>query len=413
VKSSDAKYFLLNLFLILVLLTGTIGPIGAATGPVDFIPSPNRVDMVSDNAQNILYISSTDGNLLRYNLTSKSFLNPINLGGYLYGMDISPDGNNIVITDDSADYANRISWVNVVNLPSGNNYKIQFPLLESLESGTASVAFATNDTVLVSSNGATWNPLRKINITTGITTRIGTVSASGYVTVLSASADHSVIGIAEQCISPHGPERYRVSDGNISSGPALSTGVADIAASRNGQQYAVTNRVNTYIYDQNLNYIKQFHGTYSDEKPLGVVYSPSADYGFISWVNSSGTHSEIQMFDTNSLNLVAIIDTDPPFALPAYDNSYRSGRLRISSDGSLLFASVNGGVNVYAVPEPTLTMIVLPGLISMLVYMWFRRRIKNKRGRISFSIPFSLVTVDNLQNSTRPARAHFLVRLAK
>jgi len=80
---------------IIVLSTGTRSV--SAAGPIDFVPAPNRVDMVEDTARNILYISSTDGNLLRYNLTSKSFLDPIVLGGTPYGMDISPDGNTLVV----------------------------------------------------------------------------------------------------------------------------------------------------------------------------------------------------------------------------------------------------------------------------------------------------------------------------
>jgi hypothetical protein len=367
----------LKLFLATAFFFSIISRIDAASGPIDFISSPNRVDMVADN-QGILYISSTDGNLLRYDLTNKSSLAAINLGGYLYGMDISPDGNNIVVSDGSLDYANRISHVHVVNLPSGTTRQIQFPLEGTYEWGTASVAFADNDTFLVSSNGSSWSPIRKVNLTTGDTTSVTYVGTNGFVTALSSSADHSVIGIAEQDGQPWGPMRYRVSDGDLSYGPTLVVGVTAIAVSRNGQQYAVTagTRYDRYlhIYDQDFNSIKQFQGTYTDEMPIGVVYSPTADLGFISWANSSGSHAEIQMFDTNSLSKVAIIDASPNVSLQDYDDSYKSGRLRMSSDGSLLFATVNGGINVYAVPEPSTIVLFGTAVLGILAYAWQQRK---------------------------------------
>jgi DNA-binding beta-propeller fold protein YncE len=349
----------------------------AASVPSFFIAAPNRVDMVDNSATNTLYISSTDGNLLRYNLTNKSFLTPISLGGYLYGMDISPDGNNIVVADYSADYKNHQSWVYTVNLPLGTSQQITFSTQGSSEGGVASVAFADNQTVLASSSGATWDPLRKVNIAAGTSTTIASVSASGaFVTELSASADHSVIGIAQQCIHPFGAERYEVSNGTFLNGPALANGVTAIAASRDGQQYAVTMAGGsaTCIYDSSLKSLGTLFGAYADERPLGVAYSPTSDLLFVSWVNSSGSHSEIDVFNTDSLAEVGVIDSAPQFTLPAYDNSYQSGRLRVSDDGDFLFATVNGGVNVYAVPEPSTFILLGIGAISLLAYAWRQRK---------------------------------------
>jgi hypothetical protein len=348
-----------------------IGRVAFGVGPLEFISAPHRVDMVTDS-QNVLYISSTDGNLLRYNLTSQSFLSPIVLGGTPYGVDISPDGNNIVVADLYVPYPQRTnSCVHVVNLPTGATSQINFSLESSQEGGTCSVAFADNNTFLAASGGATWNPLHKVNLA-GSSTNIDEVP---YWTDLSSSADHSVIGIAEQYIMPQGPGRYMVSDGNISFGPALARSgeVTAIAASRNGQQYLVTYGIFAYVCDQNLNVIKQLQGRYSDEYALGVVYSPTNDSCFVAWGNASGNHTEIQMFDTNSLNQIGTIDSAPHIAKPDYDNSYKSGRLRMSSDGSLLFATVNGGVDVYAVPEPSVFVFLIVSIICLIAYTWRRR----------------------------------------
>ena len=89
----------------------------AATDLIASISASDRVDMVDDLAQNILYISCSDGNLLRYSLSSDSMLAPISLGGSLAGVNISPDGSTLVVAD-------RSGGLNVVNLATLTSRKI-------------------------------------------------------------------------------------------------------------------------------------------------------------------------------------------------------------------------------------------------------------------------------------------------
>src|SRR5206468_764622 len=73
----------------------------SSTGP-RLIPAPNRADMVYDQGRDIVYITS--GNqVLRYQLGSDSFLSPFQLSGNLKGIDMSPDGNTLLVADSSAD----------------------------------------------------------------------------------------------------------------------------------------------------------------------------------------------------------------------------------------------------------------------------------------------------------------------
>ena len=103
-----------------------------------FVPAPGRVDMVYDSSRDTLYVTS-GASVLRYHLGTNSFLSPFNLGGSLAGLDLSPDGNTLVVADRTRTAAN--TWVHVVDLRTGAASKaelIQGTLTElNTDDGTA------------------------------------------------------------------------------------------------------------------------------------------------------------------------------------------------------------------------------------------------------------------------------------
>ncbi len=121
----------------------------------------------------------------------------------------------------------------------------------------------------------------------------------------------------------------------------------EIAASRNGQQYALPTYNGTYIYDQNLQQIGKI-GIYANEGPIGVAYSPISDLVYFAWADTDGTHPRIDAYNTTTLTEAAVIDSGAPFAWPG-NTAFVQGRLQVSADGTLLGATVPGGVNVYDV----------------------------------------------------------------
>ncbi len=182
-----------------------------AAGPTLFIPAAGRVDMVPDPTDQTLYISTTAGTVLRYDLATDAFLSPYTLGGSLEGIDISPDGKTLVVAD--AAYGSTTNHIDVVNLATGRSQQI--PLALSFgEAGTYSVAFTNDSSVLVSSNfaGSGWAPLQLVNLTTGSSTTLATIRQSS---MLAASADHSVVAFEQSNISSGPVELYNVSNGTI------------------------------------------------------------------------------------------------------------------------------------------------------------------------------------------------------
>ena len=311
------------------------------------IPAPDRVDMIHDPERNMLYITTTDDGLLRYSLSTRSFLAPIHLGGPLRGIDISPDHDTLVVADGRVSEPNN--WVHVVDLTTGATRRITFEIgIGGLEGGTYTAAFAAADTVLVSSTfrGSGWVPLRRVDLATGSVTTLASVRQS---TMLTPCADNSVIAYAEANISSGEWGRYRVADGGFAES---GTGwfAYEIGVSRDGTQFAVPSYNGTYVYNQNLEQIGKI-GVYADEGPIGLAYSPVADVVYFAWADRDRTHPAIDVYDTTTLTKIATVDAGTPFDWVG-NKAFAHGRLKVSEDGSLLFATVGGGVKVYQLIPP-------------------------------------------------------------
>ena len=111
-----------------------------------------------------------------------------------------------------------------------------------------------------------------------------------------------------------------------------------MGVNRDGTQYAIPTYNGTYICDANLT---KFHivGQYAGPQPIGVVYHPVENTVYFAWRDST----EVRAFDTASFFQTAAYNFEHMFAHTG-NHAFREGRLKISRDGSLLFATVNGGV---------------------------------------------------------------------
>ena len=313
------------------------------TSSSEFIPATGRKDTVHDAKREVLYISTCDGDVLRYDLAAKSFLSPFNLGGALIGMDLSPDQNTLVVADTDEDLGRGVNWIHVVDLMTGAARKIEFPLV-SLEGGTFSVAFTTDTTVLVTSTfrGSGWVPMREVDLTDDSYSVIESVRQN---TMLTATTDLSAVAYAEANISSGEFGRYRVSDRNFVESET-NRFAFEIGVSRDGGQFAVPSYSSTYVYDSSFQLIDTI-GIYADESPIGLVYSPVDDVVYFAWFDRDDVHASIDVYDTDSLTRIATIDSTPRFDWIG-NAAFVEGRLKVSRDGRWLFATVDDGVMAYA-----------------------------------------------------------------
>ena len=311
-----------------------------------FIPAAARVDMVYDSTRDLLYITNGDS-VLRYQLSSNTFLSPFTIAGSnLSGIDLSPDGNTLVVADKRR--LDTIVWVYAIDLPTGQTRQVSMTRA-FMEGGTYAVAYAKDGTVLTTSifEGSGWIPLRRLNPITGDWTELAQVRNNSMVT---ASGDLGIIGYAEADSSDGPFGRYRVADGNLLKKFGYTDGTTwynyEIGVNSNGTQYAIPTYNGTYICDVNL--VKyNLIGQYAGPQPIGVVYHPVENTVYFAW---SGT-TEVRAFDTNTFAQTAAYDFEYTFVNPG-NWAFTQGRLKTSRDGSLLFSTVNGGVRYLRLYDP-------------------------------------------------------------
>ena len=104
----------------------------ASANAYTFLNVSDRRDYAfGDN--NLLYISASGGNILRYDLANNVYLTPFAVGGTPNGIDLSPNGTTLAVADSSTQGA-TIGFNSSI-LRTGIGTPISF-VRQSLESGT-------------------------------------------------------------------------------------------------------------------------------------------------------------------------------------------------------------------------------------------------------------------------------------
>lgn len=311
------------------------------------IPAAGRMDMVHDAKRGLVYVSTIRGDLLTYDLSEQRFIKRSRLGSQLMGIDIAPNQDILAIADYAID--GWTGWIHVVDLTTGAARKIAFPS----EGGSYSVAFADDRTVLATTDyfkGSGGVDLLKIDVVTGEVIVLGPVNQK---TMLASSADHSMIAFAEANTSSAFWGSIDAATGSINRSKVDSFAF-EVGVSRDASQYAVVGSTGTFFFDAGFNQVGTL-GSYNShtdvERPVGIAYSPTSDVVYVAWQDTDDSHAVIEAYSTRTLEKVATIDDGAAFTR-RNPWAFVEGRLRISADGAMLFATVPGGVKVYQLAEP-------------------------------------------------------------
>lgn len=347
---STGAAFLRSAFVTAALAT-TLSANASSNPTTGFISAPNRADIAYDSARGVLYISGSDS-LLRYDMTARSFLSPIYLGGSTLGMDISPDGTTLAVANSSRGATKN--FIDLVNLNSGSSSRVGFNLGFG-EGGTYTVAYDSAGKLLVSSRyeGSGWVPLRKYDPASQQVSSIGSVRQDS---MLTASADNSAIAITESNISSGPFGIYRTGDTSYTSNHTLGWFTFEIGISNNGQQVAVPTYFGTFIDDPSV--IIPSIGTYAGQAPIGVAYSPTSDVMYFPFAQSNfiAAYSTVTGQQLERFTVPGTFDWTG-------NHAFVEGRTRVADDSSYLFSTLDNGVyfaSLAPVPEiPTWLMTTI------------------------------------------------------
>lgn len=316
------------------------GDFGPCDDPLSLtINVPGRVDMVHDGKRHRVYITTgadlAGGEVRVFDLISRSFVAPLLTGSIFMGIDLSPDGNHLLVAEDEFD--GNHNWIYEINLEAGTTKKIPF-ILDFYEGGTFSVAFLSDTEALVTSNflGSGQVPLRRVDLVTEGVDKLSSVQQD---TMLARSADGSKIAFAESNISFGEWGSYDVASKSIAQGVVFSY-VFEIGVAKDASQYAIPTSIGLQIEDKALTPTTLLGGFACS----GAVYSPVNDELYVAWSTSDAS---LDVYSATTLEKVRDIDATPSLFEFNSNRAYGDGRLHISRDGAMLLVSKGPSVILY------------------------------------------------------------------
>lgn len=316
-------------------------PLFPARAEGTFIAAPGCSDFVHDPARGLIYIAS-GSRVLRYRVATAAFETPVVVGGSLVGMDLSPDGQTLAVANNAA--SGESGSVILIALDSLAVTPVTFAR-QGGEGGTWTVAWADDGRVYSSSsyNGSGWVPLRATDPASALTSVIiPDWPGVRQNTMLSASGDRSTIAFAESNASDGPWGLVRGGGSEVVRREWYENGTSasnyEIATNSNGSQFGIPTYKGTYIYDSAYKRIKIL-GTYAGEQGVGIAYHPTQNRIYLPWANTS----QVRVFDSTNFTQVGAYDFENPWQSNG-NRAFVSGRTKVSRDGSLLGATVTGGV---------------------------------------------------------------------
>lgn len=311
-----------------------------AWGGGTFLPAPERADVTYDDQRHLAYISNGD-QVLRYNPATKAFLSPIHLVGAALGLDISPDGTILAVANGLR--ADDHVWIDLIDLETLDATQVTFERA-SYEGSTYAVAFGSDGKLLITSTfeGSGWAPLRRYDPVTGSVEELPSVRQN---TMVRASRDRSVIGLAEANISSGPAHRYDVAAGAITASYNTNEFTFEIAANRNGTQFAIPTYRGTFITDSAMNPVAML-GEYAGPQPAGVIFDPARDVLYAPWIGSK----LVRLYDATTLRQIGSLLGEEVLE---WDGGSNGSRLAISGDSKWLFVIVPGGVRMFDTADVT------------------------------------------------------------
>ncbi|MFT3897217.1 MAG: WD40 repeat domain-containing protein [Thermomonas sp.] len=328
----------------LLLLLLSFVPFAASAADGVLIPAPNAVDMVHDAKRGLVYISTSDGKILRYKISTASFLTPFvpSPTADLSGIDLMPDYSRIAVAD--RDSSSTELWAFEVNPNTGTITKVKAKKYAG-EAGMFAVAYSYNGDLYAASMyiPSAKAPIRRF-YGKGRQRLSKVVTTVMMYTMLAPSADRKTIAFAESGIS-NGPWGIiDVPTGQVVRHDLYEEGLSgfnyEISTDTFGATFILPDYAGAYVFNDAYQHIATI-GVPAEGQPVGAAFHPTQFRVYFPWA----TTSEIRVYDTTSWQQVGTFDAGYTFDHPG-NISFQPGRARLSANGQYLMVKVDNGVRL-------------------------------------------------------------------
>jgi sugar lactone lactonase YvrE len=310
-------------------LSGSQTNIQVHTASVSLIPVSHRQDLIWDAARGLLYITTSDGSLQRYDPATQTLLAPFQVGASPEGADITLDGHYLYVTESQQGATQ--GFVRKVNLDDGTVTNLTYAY-RGAEKGSWDLAVAADGlaffTTDYSGSGAA-NPLHQIDLTTdALSTRMD-VSPRG---LLSRGADASLLFGIEPTASTGPIFTYDAAADAFQQREIGGFNNSLSAVNRNGSLFAIVYQGGLTVMDRGFNTVQILGGA-------GVAFDPNADILYA----ASNTSNQVIAYDTNSWRELYRVDIGESLS---FTGPFGNGEMQVSDDSTRLFVSTPTGVRV-------------------------------------------------------------------
>ncbi|HIK51512.1 MAG TPA: choice-of-anchor J domain-containing protein, partial [Oscillatoriales cyanobacterium M59_W2019_021] len=304
------------------------------------IPVANRRDLVFDDSRNLLYITTTDGDLERYDPSTQTLITPWDVGNVLHGADITPDSSTLYLAEGQRGATQ--GFIRKLNLDTGNVTNLTYNL-DFGEGGAWDINIGANGKALFTTifEGSGWTPLREIDLSNDAMTIRTDSLGSGF--------GGEVTG-GSRIYRSRDRHFFFFTEANISSGPIFTyDAVTDTfpnsaqtnaflsrgaAVNRDGSLMALRLGSGVSVFDRDFNSIENLSNV-----GAGLVFDPIGDVLYAADADAD----EVVAFDTETWDELYRLDIGEN--INAFDFIFTG--MEVSDDGQLLFLGTPSGVRMF------------------------------------------------------------------
>lgn len=316
-----------------------------------FINLPQVSDILYDEPRGLLYVTTTQGGLASVKLETGKISTQKIGDGPLLGLDLSPSGAELAICENSVDLENMQYWIHIVDLEARTLREVYFPQRYDLQEGTHDAGFADDQTLYLDSSftASGYVPLIRLNLGDDSFEALNDVMSDS---MFARSLDNSTLVLVspKDAIGPF----YVVdtSSLDITKGSAR-VDLHDLAVNADGSMLAfpTAGKVKLLAKDDSGVYSIESAIEEADRTALAAVFNPVSSSIYVTWSKKlDNSPPFVERYNLDSLESEGTVQTSIKLADTRL-GGFQPTRMRISSDGTLLFITVETGINVYAL-EP-------------------------------------------------------------